>query len=140
MPSFSLNGKTPTAAPGTTILEAALTAGIEIPHYCYHPGLPVEGSCRMCQVEVGRSPKLLVACATPVAEGMVVQSDGERVEKARRSVLEFYLLNHPLDCPVCDKGGEGPLHDHTMRYGPGASRTIEPKVHSAKDRPLRPHV
>ena len=87
MPTFSLNGKTLTVPPGTTILEAALTAGIEIPHYCYHPGLSVEGSCRMCQVEVERSPKLLVACATPVAEGMVVQSGGERVEKARRSVL-----------------------------------------------------
>lgn len=140
MPTFSLNGKTLTVPPGTTILEAALTAGIEIPHYCYHPGLPVEGSCRMCQVEVERSPKLLVACATPVAEGMVVQSGGERVEKARRSVLEFYLLNHPLDCPVCDKGGECPLQDYTMRFGPGGSRYTEPKVKRVKHRKIGPYI
>ena len=140
MPTFSLNGKALTVPPGTTILEAALTAGIEIPHYCYHPGLSVEGSCRMCQVEVERSPKLLVACATPVAEGMVVQSGGERVEKARRSVLEFYLLNHPLDCPVCDKGGECPLQDYTMRFGPGGSRYTEPKVKRVKHRKIGPYI
>ncbi|MGH7395052.1 MAG: 2Fe-2S iron-sulfur cluster-binding protein, partial [Candidatus Methylomirabilales bacterium] len=140
MPTFSLNGKTMTVPPGTTILEAALTAGTEIPYYCYHPGLPVEGSCRMCQVEVERSPKLLVACATPVAEGMVVRSGGAKVEKARRAVLEFYLLNHPLDCPVCDKGGECPLQDYTMRFGPGGSRYTEPKVKRVKHRKIGPYI
>jgi len=140
MPTFSLNGKSLTAAPGTTILEAALAAGIEIPHYCYHPGLPVDGSCRMCQVEVEKSPKLLIACATPIAEGMVVRSASERVEKARRSVLEFYLLNHPLDCPVCDKGGECPLQDYTMRFGPGGSRYTEPKVKRVKHRQIGPYI
>ncbi|MGH7361308.1 MAG: 2Fe-2S iron-sulfur cluster-binding protein, partial [Candidatus Methylomirabilales bacterium] len=131
---------TMTVPPGTTILEAALTAGTEIPYYCYHPGLPVEGSCRMCQVEVERSPKLLVACATPVAEGMVVRSGGAKVEKARRAVLEFYLLNHPLDCPVCDKGGECPLQDYTMRFGPGGSRYTEPKVKRVKHRKIGPYI
>jgi NADH-quinone oxidoreductase subunit G len=140
MPTFSLNGQSLTVPVGTTILEAALAAGVEIPHYCYHPGLPVEGSCRMCQVEVERSPKLLVACATPVAEGMVVRSVSEKVEKARQSVLEFYLLNHPLDCPVCDKGGECPLQDYTMRFGPGGSRYTEPKVKRVKHRKIGPYI
>jgi NADH-quinone oxidoreductase subunit G len=140
MPTFTLNGKPLTVPPGTTVLEAALGAGIEIPHYCYHPGLPVEGSCRMCQVEVEKSPKLLIACATPVAEGMVVRSVSEKVEKARQAVLEFYLLNHPLDCPVCDKGGECPLQDYTMRFGPGGSRYTEPKVKRVKHRKIGPYI
>ncbi|HZX61078.1 MAG TPA: molybdopterin-dependent oxidoreductase [Candidatus Methylomirabilis sp.] len=126
--------------PGTTIIQAGERLGVEIPHYCYHPGLPIEGVCRMCLVEVEKSPKLLIACATPVAEGMVVHTRTPHVEEVRRGVLEFYLLNHPLDCPVCDKGGECPLQDYTMRYGPGASRTIEPKVHRDKHRPIGPHV
>ncbi|MBI3002444.1 MAG: (2Fe-2S)-binding protein, partial [candidate division NC10 bacterium] len=140
MPTFTLNGKPLTVPPGTTVLEAALGAGIEIPHYCYHPGLPVEGSCRMCQVEVEKSPKLLVACATPVAEGMVVRSVSEKVGKARQAVLEFYLLNHPLDCPICDKGGECPLQDYTMRFGPGGSRYTEPKVKRVKHKKIGPYV
>jgi NADH-quinone oxidoreductase subunit G len=125
---------------GTTIIQAAEKLGIEIPHYCYHPGLPVDGCCRMCQVEVEKSPKLLIACATPVTEGMVVRTNTPHVERARRGVLEFYLLNHPLDCPICDKGGECPLQDYTMRYGPGESRFIEEKVHRIKHRSIGPHI
>ncbi|MFB3818457.1 MAG: 2Fe-2S iron-sulfur cluster-binding protein [Candidatus Methylomirabilales bacterium] len=123
-----------------TILEAAKRAGIEIPHYCYHPGLSVVGQCRLCQVEVEKMPKLATACNTMAGEGMVVQTRSPRVEKARRAVLEFYLLNHPLDCPICDKGGECPLQDFTLKYGPGESRSAEPKVQRVKHRVLGPHI
>jgi NADH-quinone oxidoreductase subunit G len=138
--TLSIDGRQVQVKPGTTIIQAGEQLGIEIPHYCYHPGLPIEGVCRMCLVEVEKSPKLLIACATPVAESMVVHTQTPHVEEARRGVLEFYLLNHPLDCPICDKGGECPLQDYTMQYGPGASRTIEEKVHRDKHRPIGPHV
>jgi NADH-quinone oxidoreductase subunit G len=85
----------------------------------------------MCQVEVEKMPKLATACNTQVADGMVVSTNSPRVEKARRAVLEFYLLNHPLDCPICDQGGECPLQDYTLKYGPGESRSVEPKVQRA---------
>jgi NADH-quinone oxidoreductase subunit G len=131
----------PVDVPGPiTILEAARRAGIEIPHYCYHPGLSLVGQCRMCQVEVEKMPKLATACNTMAAEGMVVQTRSPRVEKARRAVLEFYLLNHPLDCPICDKGGECPLQDYTLKYGPGESRSAEEKVQRVKHRVLGPHI
>jgi NADH-quinone oxidoreductase subunit G len=138
--ALSIDGRQVQAQPGTMIIQAGEQLGIEIPHYCYHPGLPIEGVCRMCLVEVEKSPKLLIACATPVAEGMVVHTQTPHVEEARRGVLEFYLLNHPLDCPICDKGGECPLQDYTMQYGPGASRTLEDKVHRYKHRPIGPHI
>jgi NADH-quinone oxidoreductase subunit G len=94
----------------------------------------------MCQVEVEKMPKLATACNTPATDGMVVSTASPRVEKARRAVLEFYLLNHPLDCPICDRGGECPLQDYTLRYGPGESRSVEEKVHRAKHEILGPHV
>ncbi len=140
MPKVTINGVEITTDGPATILEAAKGAGIEIPHYCYHPGLSVVGQCRMCQVEVEKMPKLATACNTPVADGMVVSTNSPRVEKARRAVLEFYLLNHPLDCPICDRGGECPLQDYTLKYGPGESRSVEPKVQRAKHRVLGPHV
>ena len=127
----------PVRAPaGTSILDAVLRTGGEIPHFCYHPKLRVVGSCRMCQVEVQGAPKLVISCATPVAEGMEVFTASERVKKARNAVLEFLLLNHPLDCPVCDKGGECPLQNYTLRFGPGESRFIEPKIHRIKHQPI----
>jgi len=138
--TVTIDGRQIAVAPGTTIIQAGERLGIEVPHYCYHPGLPIEGVCRMCLVEVEKSPKLVIACATPVNEGMIVHTGTPQVEEARRGVLEFYLLNHPLDCPICDKGGECPLQDYTMRYGPGASRTVEEKVHRDKHRPLGPHI
>jgi NADH-quinone oxidoreductase subunit G len=140
MAKLTINGVEVTTSGPATILEAARSAGIEIPHYCYHPGLSVVGQCRMCQVEVEKMPKLVTACNTPASEGMVVTTNSPRVEKARRSVLEFYLLNHPLDCPVCDRGGECPLQDYTLKYGPGESRSVEPKVQRAKHVVLGPHV
>ncbi|HWR21070.1 MAG TPA: molybdopterin-dependent oxidoreductase [Verrucomicrobiae bacterium] len=127
----------PVQAPaGTSILEAVLRTGGEIPHFCYHPKLRVVGSCRMCQVEVQGAPKLVISCATPVADGMEVFTASERVKKARNAVLEFLLLNHPLDCPVCDKGGECPLQNYTLKFGPGESRFIEPKIHRIKHQPI----
>lgn len=125
---------------GTSILEAVLQTGTEVPHFCYHPKLRVVGSCRMCQVEVQGTPKLVISCATPVADGMEVFTASERVKKARNAVLEFLLLNHPLDCPVCDKGGECPLQNYTLGYGPGESRFVEPKIHRIKHQPIGPFV
>ena len=140
MPTLRINGVEIATSGPMTILEAAKSAGIEIPHYCYHPGLSIVGQCRMCQVEVEKMPKLATACNTMVADGMVVSTNSPRVEKARRAVLEFYLLNHPLDCPICDRGGECPLQDYTLKYGPGESRSVEPKVQRAKHVILGPHI
>jgi len=140
MPTLRINGVEIATNGPMTILEAAKSAGIEIPHYCYHPGLSIVGQCRMCQVEVEKMPKLATACNTPAADGMVVSTNSARVEKARRAVLEFYLLNHPLDCPICDRGGECPLQDYTLKYGPGESRSVEEKVHRTKHQILGPHV
>ena len=91
---------------GTLLIEAAKQAGVLVPHYCYHPGLPVAGVCRMCLVDVEKQPKLSIACATQVAEGMVVHTQSSPAKKARQSVLELLLINHPLDCPICDQAGE----------------------------------
>jgi NADH-quinone oxidoreductase subunit G len=140
MPTLKIDGVDVTVPANTTILEAAKTVGIEVPHYCYHPGLSVVGQCRMCQVEVEKMPKLAIACNAPAADGMVVATRSPRVEKARRAVLEFYLLNHPLDCPICDKGGECPLQDYTLKYGPGESRSAEEKVQRVKHRVLGTHI
>src|SRR5206468_6426830 len=104
--TITVEGRQVSVPEGTSILEAAKTAGILIPHYCYHPGLPVAGVCRMCLVEVEKAPKLAPSCATSVAEGQVVRVYTYRALKAREGVLEFLLINHPLDCPICDQSGE----------------------------------
>jgi len=140
MPTLKIDGVEVTVPTPMSILEVARTLGIEVPHYCYHPGLSVVGQCRLCQVEVERMPKLATACNTMVADGMVVWTHSPKVEKARRAVMEFYLLNHPLDCPVCDKGGECPLQDFTLKYGPGESRFAEEKVQRVKHAVLGPHI
>lgn len=137
---LTIDGVSAKAPAGTSILEAVLRSGREIPHFCYHPKLQVVGSCRMCQVEVQGAPKLAISCATLVAEGMEVFTASDRATKARKAVLEFLLLNHPLDCPVCDKGGECPLQDYTLKYGPGESRFVEEKIHRIKHQPIGPHV
>jgi NADH-quinone oxidoreductase subunit G len=137
---LTIDGVPVRAVAGTSILEVVLRTGQEIPHFCYHPKLPVVGSCRMCQVEVQGAPKLVISCATPVADGMEVLTGSERVARARTAVLEFLLLNHPLDCPVCDKGGECPLQEYTLRYGPGESRFVEEKIRRVKAQPIGPHV
>ncbi|HLF83749.1 MAG TPA: molybdopterin-dependent oxidoreductase [Blastocatellia bacterium] len=117
MPKFTLNDREIEAKPGQTIIQAAGDYGVEIPHYCYHPDLPIDGNCRMCLVDVEKMPKLTPACTTTVNEGMVVRSDNDRVKQAVRGVLEFLLINHPVDCPVCDQAGECRLQDYYMVYG-----------------------
>jgi len=127
---LTIDGNAITAAPGTLVIDAAQAAGIEIPSFCYYEGLSLAAACRMCLVEVEKMPKLMTACTLPVAEGMVVRTDTPQVATARKYTLEFLLTNHPLDCPVCDKGGECELQDMTFRYGAGESRFTEMKVHT----------
>jgi NADH-quinone oxidoreductase subunit G len=116
MPTLEIDGQQVTVEDGLNLVEAAERLGIEIPHYCYHPGLSIAGNCRMCLVEIEKVPKLQIACNTRVTEGMVVRTQSERVRRARAAVLEFLLLNHPIDCPVCDQAGECKLQDYYMDY------------------------
>ena len=127
MISLTIEGRPTTVPDGTSILEAAKTAGVLIPHYCYHPALPVAGVCRMCLVEVEKFPKLAPACATTVMEGQVVHVHSPKALEARKGVLEFLLINHPLDCPICDQSGECELQDYTFAEGRADSRYREPK-------------
>ena len=140
MPTLTIDGKEVTVEQGTNLIEAAQELGIEIPHYCYHPGLSVVGSCRMCQVEVEKAPKLQIGCFTGAADGMVVHTQSEKVLKARQSVLEFLLINHPLDCPVCDQAGECWLQIYYMQHGLYDSRFQENKVKKLKAFPIGPNV
>jgi NADH-quinone oxidoreductase chain G len=126
--------------PGTTVLEAAKRLGIDIPTFCHHARLVPVGDCRMCLVEIERVLGLQTACSTQVREGMVVRTNTPGVLKTRRQNLEFLLLHHPLDCPVCDKGGECELQDQVFKWGPGESRFIEEKRHKAKAYPLSDHI
>jgi NADH-quinone oxidoreductase subunit G len=114
---------------GETIMQVAERYNLapQIPRYCYHPGMPVAGTCRMCTVEVEKMPKLMTSCSTPAAEGMIVHTKSDKVLKSRRGVMEFLLANHPLDCPVCDKAGECELQDYNFTYGPGTSAFKEEK-------------
>ncbi len=127
---LTIDGKAVQAAPGTLVIDAAKMAGIEIPAFCYYEGLTLQAACRMCLVEVEKMPKMMTACTLPVAEGMVVRTETPQVAQARKYTLEFLLTNHPLDCPVCDKGGECELQDMVFRYGAGESRYTEEKVHT----------
>src|ERR1700756_984297 len=126
---LTINGQELHAAPGTLVIDAAKAAGIEVPAFCYYEGLTLAAACRMCLVEVEKMPKLQTACTIPVAEGMVVRTETAQVAQARKSMLELLLTNHPLDCPVCDKGGECELQDMTFRYGAEHSRFVEEKLH-----------
>jgi NADH-quinone oxidoreductase subunit G len=125
--TLTIEGRQVTVPVGTSILEAAKAAGVLIPHYCYHPGLPVAGVCRMCLVEVEKAPKLAPSCATAVAEGQVVHVHSDKALEARKGVLEMLLINHPLDCPICDQAGECELQDYTYQEGRGEGRYREPK-------------
>ncbi len=127
MITLTIEGRPVTVPDGTSILEAAKLAGILIPHYCYHPGLPVAGVCRMCLVEVEKAPKLAPACATNVMDGNVVHVHSPKARDARKGVLEMLLINHPLDCPICDQAGECELQDYTFQEGRADSRYHEPK-------------
>jgi NADH-quinone oxidoreductase subunit G len=127
--TLTVNGKSISAPKGTLLIEACKQNGIEIPAFCYYPGLSLQGACRMCVVEIEKMPKMQTACTQPIAEGMVVQTESEKVVQARKATLEILLANHPLDCPVCDAGGECELQDMTYKYGAGESRFIDIKSH-----------
>ena len=139
--TFSIDGLEVQAPEGAMLVDAAKYGDVEIPVFCYEPklGQPV-GACRMCLVEIEGIPKLQTGCSTAVRDGMVVHTQTDRVHEAQRAVVEFLLINHPLDCPVCDKGGECPLQDITYGWGPGTSRFIEPKRHFKKPLELSPLV
>ena len=140
MPKLTVNGKEITVPDGTNLIEAAREAGVEVPHYCYHPGLSIAGQCRLCMVDIDKVPRPQIACNTQVAEGMVVQTETERVKDTRRAMLEFHLINHPLDCPVCDQAGECFLQIYYMKHGLYDPRMTDEKVHKPKAVPLGPHV
>lgn len=127
--SFTVDGKKLTAPAGTLLIDACKAAGIEIPAFCYYPGLSLQAACRMCVVRIEKMPKLQTACTTPVAEGMVVQTETPEIAQARKSTLQLLLGNHPLDCPVCDAGGQCELQDMTYKYGAGESLYSEAKNH-----------
>ena len=136
--SFTLDGRPATARKGEMLIAAAERAGTYIPRFCYHPRMKPVGMCRMCLVEVSgpRGATLQPSCFIPVTDGMEVDTTSDKVKKAQDGVLEFLLVNHPLDCPVCDKGGECPLQDQTLAYGPGESRFVEEKRHFEKPVPI----
>jgi len=149
MPKVTINGREVTVPDGSNIVKAAEAADIEIPHYCYHPGLSVAGNCRMCLVDIRAMsakqatplPKLQIACNTVVQEGMVVETDNEKVRAARTAVLEFLLINHPIDCPICDQAGECKLQEYYMDYGRYHSRfALADKVEKHKVVPIGPSV
>ena len=125
--NLTIDGQKVSVEKGQTVLQAAIENGVNVPYYCYHPGLGIDGSCRVCIVKIEKMPKLQTSCSTPVSEGMVVHTQTPDVVEARASVLEFLLINHPLDCPVCDKGGECPLQDFAYSYGPNESRMGFPR-------------
>ena len=136
-----VDGREIAAIEGEILHDAARKGDVEIPVFCYDPKLgdPV-GACRMCLVEIEGIPKLQTSCSTPVRDGMVVHTRTEQVKEAQSAVVEFLLVNHPLDCPVCDKGGECPLQDNAMGWGPGKSRVIDEKRHFPKPVELSPLV
>ncbi len=138
--TLTIDGQQVSVPKGTLIWEAARRLGIEVPIYCYHPRMEPLGACRMCFVQVEKMPKLATACTTTVADGMVVYTDTPQVKKGRRGTLEFLLINHPLDCPICDKGGECDLQDFTLRHGPGASRFDLSKRHFQKPIPVSDNI
>src|SRR5919109_2663450 len=127
MPKLTIDGIQVEVEAGMTVLQACEVAGVEIPRFCYHERLSIAGNCRMCLVEQEKAPKPIASCAMPVAEGMVIKTDSPIVKKARQGVMEFLLINHPLDCPICDQGGECDLQDQAMAYGHHSSRYKEEK-------------
>src|SRR5471030_1566627 len=127
MPKLTIDNIEVTVEPGTSIIQAAEQIGIEVPRFCYHDKLSVPANCRMCLVEVAKTPKPVASCALPCSDGMAVKTDSPMVHKARKGVMEMLLINHPLDCPICDQGGECDLQDQAMGYGFDSSRYHENK-------------
>jgi NADH-quinone oxidoreductase subunit G len=137
--NIEIDGKALEVESGKTIMDAAHAAGITIPHFCYHKKLSIAANCRMCLVQVEKAPKPLPACATPVTDGMKVQTRSEYAINAQKSVMEFLLINHPLDCPICDQGGECTLQDLAVGYGGSSSRYQELK-RVVRDKNLGPLI
>jgi NADH-quinone oxidoreductase subunit G len=141
MPTLEIDGQSVTVEDGLNVIQAAERLGVEVPHYCYHPGLPIAGNCRMCLVEIEKMPKLQIGCNTRVSEGMVVRTRSDRVKAAQAAVLEFLLVNHPIDCPICDQAGECKLQDYYMDYDRQPSRVpLEAKVKKGKAIDIGPLV
>ena len=140
MPTITIDGQTIDAPAGAMLLPVALEHGVHIPHYCWHPKLSIDGSCRMCQVEVEGSPKLVIACNMPIRDGMIVRTTTPAVHNARRGVMELLLVNHPLDCPICDKAGECLLQDYSFAYGSRQTRTREPRRKLEKRKDIGPRM
>jgi len=140
MPKITIDDKTIEAPEGAMLLPVALENGIHIPHYCWHPKLSIDGSCRMCQVEIEGVPKLSIACNTPVRDGMVVRTTTPKVQNTRRGVMELLLVNHPLDCPICDKAGECLLQDYSFAYGSRESKSSEARRKLEKRKEIGPRM
>jgi NADH-quinone oxidoreductase subunit G len=132
--SLKINDRDVQVPPGTLLIEATRRIGTEVPSFCYYPGLSLQAACRMCLVEIEKMPKLQTACTVVATEGMVVRTSSDQVRQARKYMLEFLLSNHPLDCPVCDKGGECELQDMVFRYGADSSRFVEEKIHRPEEK------
>jgi NADH-quinone oxidoreductase subunit G len=140
MSTLTIDGKEARVPEGTNLIEAARRLGIEIPHYCYHPGLSIAGQCRLCMVEIDDNPRPQIACNIQAADGMVVRTETPNVIETRQSIMEFHLINHPLDCPVCDQAGECWLQIYYMKHGLYEPRMVDDKVRKPKAVPLGPHV
>ncbi|MBI3768089.1 MAG: (2Fe-2S)-binding protein [Deltaproteobacteria bacterium] len=140
MAKITVDGTVVEVPDGGMLLPALLDHGVQIPHYCFHPKLSIDGSCRMCLVKVEGMPKLTISCNTPVRDGMAVDTRGSEVAKARQGVLELLLVNHPLDCPICDQAGECYLQDYAFEYGTREARTLEPRRKLLKRIDIGPHV
>ncbi len=139
MPTLTIDGTEVTVEPGSTVMQACIQAGREVPHFCYHDRLSIAGNCRMCLVELEKAPKPIASCAMPAGDGMVIHTNTPSVKKAREGVMEFLLINHPLDCPICDQGGECDLQDQAMAYGRHFSRFGEGK-RAVKDKDVGPLI
>lgn len=140
MPKLTVDNRDIEFKPGQTIIQAARDAGIDIPHFCWHPAMSVSGNCRICLVEIEKMPKLAIACSTPATDGMVVHTKSEKTVHAQNAVMEFLLINHPLDCPICDEAGECKLQDYAYKYSVGVSRFDETKNEKDKRVALGPNV
>ncbi len=140
MVTLTVDGKKVSVAKGTLVITAAFEAGADVPYFCHHPRLRPAGACRMCLVKIEKMNKIQTACTVPVAEGMVVDTISPEVKQAQNGILEFLLINHPLDCPICDRGGECPLQNMTFQYGPGVTRFIDEKRHFPKAVPISDYV
>ncbi len=140
MPKIIIDSKEIEFKQGQTIIEAAKDNGIEIPHFCWHPKLSVSGNCRICLVEVEKMPKLVISCSTLAADGMVVNTRSEKTLLARKAVMEFILINHPLDCPICDEAGECKLQEYAYSQGTGESRFVEQKTNNVKRSQIGPRI